>query len=202
MMVLMLWRSSILTRFVALAFGLFETIQTTVFFGAVNECTTGDFGPARSCGAHVDAGRRPAPGVGAGVARGARVVHGPGRRARPARRGGFGRQQLGDAPGRVAENRHRREPSRLGAERRMARRLPRDDGGARSAADARGDAAAGDAEAGRLGRRGRRAVRAEPARLGGGRGQPEDRKRPRADGSARDEARRCARRERRGSTGC
>ena len=28
-------------------------------------------------------------------------------------------------PGRVAEDRHRRQPSRLGAERRMARRLPR-----------------------------------------------------------------------------
>src|SRR5471030_2860497 len=48
----------------------------------------------------------------------------------------FGGQQLGDTAGRLAENRHRRQPSRLSAERRLARRLSWRRRRARSAADA------------------------------------------------------------------
>ena len=45
-----------------------------------------------------------------------------------------GRQQLGDAEGRIGSHGHHRQPSRLGAERRLARRRARRDGGPRSAA--------------------------------------------------------------------
>ena len=62
-----------------------------------------------------------------------------------------------------------------------------------------GHDAAGDADAGGLGRRGRRALRPQPARIGGGGGQPEDRGRARAQGSPGHAARRRARRERRGA---
>ena len=60
-----------------------------------------------------------------------------------------------------------------------------------------GSDAAGDAEARRLGRRRRRALRAQPARIVGGGRQPEDRRRPRSDRSSRHAARRCAGGERR-----
>jgi hypothetical protein len=59
--------------------------------------------------------------------------------------------------------------------------------------------AAGDAHARRLGRRRRRAVRAQPARVRGGRRQPEDRRCAGAEGSAGHAPRRCACREWRGN---
>ena len=70
-----------------------------------------------------------------------------------------GRQRLGDAAGRRRRVRHRRRAHRLRAERRLARRRAQRRRRARGAARAGRRAAAADAQAGRLGRRGGRALR-------------------------------------------
>ena len=146
---------------------------------------------------HVERRWRAAPGLGAGLARGARVVQRQACRARHHAGDRCRRQQLGDAQGRVRSNRHHRQPPRFGAERRMARRRARRDGGPRSAADVQGPAAAGHDQGRRLGRRRRRAVRAKPARLVGRRRQPPGRGSRTPRRQDRREAGRCAPRERR-----
>ena len=128
--------------------GLYKTFSSCVFvssclrgqgprYNAAHERSTRRLRSARARGPDLHRRRRAAPRLGTGVARRARVVQGQGRRARPARRDRFGRQQLGDAARRVAEDGDRRQPSRLGAQRRLARRLPRRRRRARGAADAR-----------------------------------------------------------------
>ena len=89
------------------------------------------------------------------------------RRHRGARRG---REPVGDDPGRERQDRGRRLAHRRGAQRRLARRLPRPARGGRGPARPQGRDAAGHAEAGRLGRRGGRALRPRPAGLIGRRG--------------------------------
>src|SRR4051794_22619211 len=69
-------------------------------------------------------------------------------------------------------DRRRRLPYRRRAAWRLARRLPRAPGRGRGAARSQGRRAGGHLEAGRLGRRGGRAFRAQPARLIGRRGHP------------------------------
>ena len=91
---------------------------------------------------------------------------------------------------------HHRRPSRLGAERRLARRHL----GVLAAFEALrmlpGSHAAGDPAARRLGRRGRRALRPKPARIVGGERKPR-RRRGRGLATTGHEARRRAGRERR-----
>ena len=93
------------------------------------------------------------------AARGARGAARRGRRGR-------GRQSLGAARGRAARDRRDRLPRRLGAERRLARRRARRHGRAGDPAHDRGGGhAALHGDARRLGGRGGRALRAQPARL-------------------------------------
>ena len=82
------------------------------------------------------------------------------------------RQQLGDPAWRVGSDGDHRQPSRFGTEWRLARWRARHDGGLRGVADVQGSAPAGDNQGRGLGRRGRRALRPQPARLLRRRRQP------------------------------
>ena len=139
--------------------------------------------------------RRAAARVGTGLARRARSGSTASSRDRSRAVARRRRQQLGDAPRRVRPHRDHRRPSRFGAERRLARRRARRAGRLRSAAAVQGPAAAGHADAGRLGRRRRRAIRAQPARIVGGERQPEGGRgaRARRQDRARGWSTRCAR---------
>ena len=97
---------------------------------------------------------------------GAQLVRRAARGLARERRDGPGRQPLGDTSGRLGARRADRRPSRLGLERRLARRLPERARRSRGAAPAGGGRApAGDGAARRLGRRGRLPVRSQPVRL-------------------------------------
>ena len=118
--------------------------------------------------AHRGRRRRAARRVDGHVGAGAGVAAREGAADRRGRGDRRGRQPVVHAPGRLRARAADRRAHGLGAERRLARRLPQRGRGRRgAAADRRGGHAAADGAARQLGRRGRRALRPLALRLVG-----------------------------------